>query len=99
MQAPRVDRYSSPRRGNPSPLGGLLGERRLVTSVDGEDPAELGGPPGRRRAPPGVQGGVLQPLRVRVAALAEQVPHLGLGDLRARSEPEVTEPGTEPAAR
>ena len=55
-------------------LRGLLDELRLVAPVDREDPTELGGLLGLRDAPAGVQSGVLQPLRVRVTALAEQVP-------------------------
>ena len=78
---------------------GLLDELRLVAQVAGEHAPELGGLLRLLKALPRVQGGVLQPLRVRVATLAEQVPHVLLGDLRTHFEVERTEPGTEPTAR
>ena len=81
------------------PLRGLLDELGLVAQIAGEDAPELGGLLGLLEALAGVEGGVLHPLRVRVAALAEQVPHVGLGDLRAHLEVERTEPGAEPAPR
>ena len=49
--------------------------------------------------PAGVQRGVLEPLGLGVTALAEQVPHLRLGDLRAGLQAEPGQPGAPPAAR
>jgi len=69
----------------------LLQKVGLVAPVDREDPTELGSPLRLRDALPGVQRSVLESLRVRVAALTEQVPHLCLGDLGAPGEAEVTE--------
>jgi len=80
-------------------LRGLLDELRLVPPVPGEDTTELGGLLGLVNALPGVQGGVLQPLSVWVTALAEQVPHVGLGDLRAHLEVERAKAGAEPTPR
>jgi hypothetical protein len=77
-------------------LRGLLDELRLVAQIPGEHTAELGGLLSVLNALAGVQSGVLQPLSVRVTALAEQVPHVGLGDLRAHLEVERAETLAEP---
>jgi hypothetical protein len=81
------------------PARGLPQELRRVAGVDREHPAQLGGLLRRRDALAGVQGGVLQPLGVRVAALAEQVAHLLLSDLAAGLDVERRQPRAPPAAR